>query len=58
MIAYPVSLLFRIVSTMQRTLADMRAGTLRLEGEGVSFEEFKALMGFDDWAAVEDRFGH
>jgi 2-methylisocitrate lyase-like PEP mutase family enzyme len=58
MIAYPVSLLFRIVSTMQRTLADMRAGTLRLEGEGVSFEEFKALTGFDDWAAVEDRFGH
>jgi 2-methylisocitrate lyase-like PEP mutase family enzyme len=57
MIAYPVSLLFRIVRTMERALADMRAGTLRLEGEGVSFAEFKALTGFADWAAIEDRFG-
>ncbi|HKU96697.1 MAG TPA: isocitrate lyase/PEP mutase family protein, partial [Vineibacter sp.] len=32
MVAYPVSLLFRIVHTMQRALADMRAGTLRLQG--------------------------
>jgi hypothetical protein len=52
-----VSLLFRIVRTMQRALRDMRAGTLRLQGEGVSFAEFKALTGFADWAAVEDRFG-
>lgn len=57
MIAYPVSLLFRIVRTMQRALADMRAGTLHLEGEGVSFAEFKAATRFADWAAVEDRFG-
>jgi 2-methylisocitrate lyase-like PEP mutase family enzyme len=57
MVAYPVSLLFRIVRTMQRALQDMRAGTLRLQGEGVSFAEFKALTGFADWAAVEDRFG-
>jgi len=56
MVAYPVSLLFRIVHTMQRALADMRAGTLRLQGEGVSFADFKRLTGFDDWAAVEDRF--
>lgn len=56
MVAYPVSLLFRIVHTMQRALADMCAGTLRLQGEGVSFADFKRLTGFDDWAAVEDRF--
>jgi 2-methylisocitrate lyase-like PEP mutase family enzyme len=56
MIAYPVSLLFRIVRTMQRALQDMRAGTLRLAGEGASFAEFKALTRFDDWAGVEDRF--
>jgi len=56
MVAYPVSLLFRIVHTMQRALTDMRAGTLRLQGEGVSFADFKRLTGFDDWAAVEDRF--
>ena len=55
MVAYPVSLLFRIVHTMQRALADMQAGTLRLQGEGVSFADFKRLTGFD-WAAVEDRF--
>ncbi len=56
MVAYPVSLLFRIVHTMQRALADMQAGTLRLQGEGVSFADFKRLTGFDDWAAIEDRF--
>ena len=57
MIAYPVSLLFRIVRTWERALADMRAGTVRLEGEGGSFADFKALIGLDAWAAIEDRFG-
>jgi 2-methylisocitrate lyase-like PEP mutase family enzyme len=57
MVAYPVSLLFRIVHTMQRALADMRSGTLHLKGEGVGFADFKALTGFDDWAEIEDRFG-
>ncbi|MCW5748260.1 MAG: isocitrate lyase/PEP mutase family protein [Alphaproteobacteria bacterium] len=56
MVAYPVSLLFRIVRTMQKALADMRAGTLRLQDEGVSFADFKTAVGFGHWAAIEDRF--
>ena len=57
MVAYPTSLIFRVARTIENALADMQAGRLALEGEGVGFEEFKAIVGYADWAKVEDRFG-
>jgi len=55
MVAYPVSLVFRVVHTIDKALADLRAGTLTLAGEGVGFDAFKEVVGFDDWAAIEAR---
>ena len=57
MVAYPTSLIFRVAHTLEKALADMKAGTLSLEGEGVGFETFKRIVGYDEWAEVEDRFG-
>ena len=35
----------------------MTAGTLSRDGDSVGFEGFKKIVGYDDWAKVEDRFG-
>ena len=55
MIAYPTTLIFRVARTIENALADLKAGRLSLEGEGVGFEEFKDIVGFAEWAAVEDK---
>jgi 2-methylisocitrate lyase-like PEP mutase family enzyme len=57
MVAYPTTLIFRVARTIEKALADLKAGTLRLDGEGVDFAAFKDIVGFADWAVVEDRFG-
>lgn len=57
MIAYPTTLLFRVARTIEKALSDLKAGTLRLEGEGVDFDAFKDITGFADWAEVERRSG-
>ena len=53
MVAYPTSLIFRVARTIERTLDDLKAGTLRFDGEGVDFDAFKEITRFSDWAAVE-----
>jgi 2,3-dimethylmalate lyase len=54
MVAYPTTLIFRVARTIEKALADLKAGTLRLDGEGVDFAQFRAITGFADWAAVEE----
>jgi 2-methylisocitrate lyase-like PEP mutase family enzyme len=55
MVAYPTNLLFRIVSAMQKGLADLKAGRPMTDADGVSFDGFKEIVGFADWAKIEDR---
>lgn len=55
MVAYPTTLLFRIVATMQAALGDLRAGRPAPASGLVGFDGFKEIVGFADWAAVEDR---
>ncbi|MBI3707535.1 MAG: isocitrate lyase/PEP mutase family protein [Proteobacteria bacterium] len=55
--AYPTTLLFRVVRTMEKALADLKAGQLSLAGEGVGFDDFKRITGYGDWSSIEDRFG-
>ena len=57
MVAYPTTLVFRIVRTMEKALEDLQAERLKLEGEGVGFEQFKDVVGFPRWADIEDKFG-
>jgi len=56
MFAYHVSMIFRIVQTMQRALTDLKGGKINLEGEGVNFDEFKEMIGFNAWSKLEERF--
>jgi 2,3-dimethylmalate lyase len=56
MIAYPTTLIFRVAHTIERALADLKAGNLNLDGEGVAFDRFKQIVDFPAWGAIEDRF--
>jgi 2-methylisocitrate lyase-like PEP mutase family enzyme len=56
MIIHGITLLMRAARTMQETLADLKADRLDPKKRGVAFEDYKALVGFGEWAAVEERF--
>ena len=56
-VIYGITLMMRAVRTMQDALADIRSGELRLVGSGIGFEDYKAIVGFPRWAALEDRYG-
>ena len=53
---YGISLMMHSVRTMQDLLGKLAKGDMSFVGKGVSFEEYKSIVGFDDWAEVEDRF--
>ena len=54
MVAYPVSLIFRVARTVEKALADLKAGQLAIENEGVDFETFKDITGYAGWAEFEE----
>jgi 2-methylisocitrate lyase-like PEP mutase family enzyme len=56
MIIHGITLLMRAARTMRETLLDLKADALDPAKAGVAFEEYKALVGFGDWASVEDHF--
>ena len=53
---YGISLMMHSVRTMQDVLAKLASGDVSFIGKGVGFEEYKSIVGFDDWARIEDRF--
>ena len=57
MVVHGITLVMRVAKTMRDALADLKADRLSFENGSVSFEEFKKIMNFQDWAEVEDRFG-
>jgi 2,3-dimethylmalate lyase len=57
MVAYPTSLVYRVAHTIEKALADLKAGTLAIENEGVDFEAFKDIVGYARWAEIEQRAG-
>ena len=56
MAAYPTTLLFRVTRTIERALADIKAGK-PLSGDSVNFAEFKSITNYDEWARIEDEYG-
>ena len=57
MIIHGITLLMRAARIMRETLADLKEDRLDPAKAGVTFEEYKATVGFGDWAAVDERFG-
>ena len=53
---YGISLLMHTVRTMQDLLGKLAQGDLSFIGKGVGFEEYKSIVGFEDWAAIENRY--
>ena len=53
---YGISLLMHTVRTMQDVLGKLAQGDVSFIGKGVGFEEYKTIVGFQDWAAIEDRY--
>ena len=53
-VIYGISILMRYVKTIQETLADLKSGELKLTGTGVSFNEYKQLIGLDEWTRIEE----
>ena len=53
---YGISLLMHTVRTMQDVLGKLAQGDVSFIGKGVGFEEYKTIVGFEDWAAIEDRY--
>jgi 2-methylisocitrate lyase-like PEP mutase family enzyme len=57
MVAYPTTLIFRIARTMEKALADMKAGKPAQDSDVVNFEGFKDITGFAEWAHVDETYG-
>lgn len=54
---YGITLLLRVVKTMQLALADLRSDELKLVGTGAKFDDYLKVVGIDRWRAIEDQFG-
>jgi hypothetical protein len=37
-------------------LVDMKNGKFALRNDGMDFEEYKKVVGYDKWESVDDRF--
>lgn len=57
MVAYPTTLIFRVARTIEKALADMKAGKPAANAEAVNFTDFKDITGFAEWARIDDTFG-
>jgi 2-methylisocitrate lyase-like PEP mutase family enzyme len=58
MAAYPTTLIFRVARTIERALADIKAGLPANGTDGVNFAEFKDITNYGEWARIEDTYGH
>jgi 2-methylisocitrate lyase-like PEP mutase family enzyme len=56
MAAYPTTLIFRVARTIERALADIKAGKSIDNNDGVNFAEFKDITDFDKWARIEETY--
>jgi 2-methylisocitrate lyase-like PEP mutase family enzyme len=55
-VIYGISILMRYVKTIQETLADIQSGELKLSGTGVSFSDYKRIVGMDEWTRIEEQY--
>ena len=56
MAAYPTSVIFRVARTIEKALADIKAGRPGSSGDSVDFAGFKDITGYDKWARIEDEY--
>jgi hypothetical protein len=49
--------IFRVAQTIEKALADIKTGNLKLAGEGLGFDAFKERVGYGKWSRLEDEMG-
>jgi 2,3-dimethylmalate lyase len=52
-VIYGISLLMHAVRAMENVLAGLAHGKVDFAGKGVEFEDYKSIVGFEQWAAIE-----
>jgi 2-methylisocitrate lyase-like PEP mutase family enzyme len=57
MVVHGITLVMKVARTMRDALEELKADRLSFQNDSVTFEEFKKIMKFSDWAEVEDKFG-
>ena len=55
-VIYGISPLMHAVRAMQDVLSALSRGDTSFAGNGVGFEEYKSIVGFDRWADIENRY--
>jgi 2-methylisocitrate lyase-like PEP mutase family enzyme len=56
MVVHGTTLVMRCAKVMRDALTELRQDRLSFDGTSVSFDEFKRIMRFEDWADIENRF--
>ena len=51
-----VSLIFRIAQTIQCALIVLKEEALNFEREGINFDKFKEMIGFNAWSKLKELF--
>ncbi|MDH3738582.1 MAG: isocitrate lyase/PEP mutase family protein, partial [Alphaproteobacteria bacterium] len=54
MAIYGITLLMHITKHMQAVLEDLRSERLEMTGSAISFDDYKKVVGFDDWDRIEN----
>ena len=57
MVLYPTTVLFRITRTIERALADLKAGREMSKKDSVTMKEFEQIVDLPFWSQIETRFG-
>jgi 2,3-dimethylmalate lyase len=55
-VIYGISLLMHAVQVMENVLVSLAHGKVDFAGKGVRFEEYKSIVGFERWAAIEGKY--
>jgi 2,3-dimethylmalate lyase len=57
MVVHGITLVMKVAKTMRDALQELKADKLSFQNDSVTFEEFKKIMKFSDWAEIEDKYG-
>jgi 2-methylisocitrate lyase-like PEP mutase family enzyme len=49
--------LMHAAKAVEAVLVDMKSGRFALRTDGMDFEEYKKVVGYDKWQSIDDRFG-
>jgi 2-methylisocitrate lyase-like PEP mutase family enzyme len=56
-VPYGITLVLRAAKAMQDAMNDIMSGSFALWNTGLSFEEFKDVVDFPAWSALDDKYG-